>query len=69
MIKMEQAYVFSGNVEIVTNPQIRKEMWQDWYMNHFPGGPEDPNYLLLRFVGNEATIWIDKEFAHIHLGK
>ena len=56
-----------GKVEIVTDSQIRKDIWQDWYINHFHEGPEDPNYLLLHFVGDEATIWIDNEFAHITL--
>lgn len=56
-----------GNVEVVTDPQIRNDMWQDWYINHFHGGPTDPNYLLLHFTGEEATIWIDNEFARIKL--
>lgn len=56
-----------GCVEIITDPHIRKAMWQDWYINHFHEGPEDPNYLLLHFIGEEATIWIDHEFAHISL--
>lgn len=56
-----------GTVEIITDDSIRKEMWQDWYIRHFPGGPTDPNYLLLRFIGTEATIWIDGEFAHENL--
>lgn len=54
-----------GTVEIITDDAIRKEKWQDWYINHFPGGPADPNYVLLRFTGTEATIWIDHEFAHV----
>lgn len=53
-----------GTVEIVTDDRIRKEMWQDWYINHCPGGPADPNYVLLHFVGTEATVWINGEFAH-----
>ena len=56
-----------GTVEIINDDKIRKEKWQDWYINHFPGGPADPNYLLLRFVGTEATIWIDHMFAHIQI--
>ena len=54
-----------GMVEIIDDDNTRREKWQDWYINHFPGGPDDPNYVLLRFVGTEATIWIDHEFAHI----
>lgn len=43
------------------------EKWQDWYINHFPGGPADPNYVLLRFTGAEATLWIGHRFAHVRL--
>lgn len=53
-----------GTVEIIADDDIRKEMWQDWYINHFPEGPTDPNYVLLRFTATEATVWIDREFAH-----
>ena len=52
-----------GTVEIVTDDKIRKEMWQEWYIDHFPGGPADPDYVLLRFIGTDATIWIDGAFA------
>ncbi len=54
-----------GIVEIIDDVDTRRQKWQDWYINHFPGGPDDPNYTLTRFVGTEATIWIDHEFAHL----
>ena len=56
-----------GMVEIIDDDKVRKEKWQDWYINHFPGGPSDPNYVLLRFVGTDVTIWIDHEFAHVSI--
>lgn len=56
-----------GTVEIVTNDELRKEMWKDWMIYHFTEGPTDPNYVLLRFVGKDATIWIENEFAHLTL--
>lgn len=56
-----------GTVEIVTDDALRQEMWQDWFIQHFPGGPTDPNYILLHFVGHEATIWINGEFVHENL--
>lgn len=58
-----------GTVEIVTDDSIRKEMWQDWYINHFPGGSTDPNYVLLHFTGTEATVWINGEFVHQQLNE
>lgn len=58
-----------GTVEIVTDAKIREEMWQDWYIHHFPGGPSDPNYVLLHFIGTDATLWIEHEFVHETLSK
>ena len=52
-----------GNVEIITDDSVRKEMWQDWFIHHFPGGPSDPDYVLLHFTGTEATFWIGGEFS------
>lgn len=53
-----------GTVEVVTDEALRREMWQDWFIHHFPGGATDPSYVLLRFVGTEATFWINGEFSH-----
>jgi len=58
-----------GIVEVIADEATRKEMWQEWFIRHFPGGPTDPNYLLLHFTGHEATIWIDGEFAQEKLGE
>lgn len=56
-----------GTVEIVDDDQTRMKMWQERYIGHFPGGPTDPNYILLHFVGSEATIWINGIFARERL--
>lgn len=54
----------TGEVEIINDEATKKEMWQDWFINHFPGGPTDPTYILLKFKGTYATIWIDGYFSH-----
>lgn len=54
-----------GTVEIITDDTIRKEMWQDWFIHHFPGGYTDPNYVLLHFIGKKAIFWINGEFIKI----
>ena len=53
----------TGEVEVITDAEIKKELWQEWFIAHFPLGPADPNYVLLKFKGQKATIWIDGEFA------
>lgn len=55
---------FTGDVEIVTDEAAKQALWQDWFIDHFPGGPTDPNYVLVKFVSNHATFWIDGQFIH-----
>ena len=56
-----------GTVEVITDDATRKEMWEDWFIHHFSGGPTDPDYVLLRFLGTEATFWINGEFSHSNI--
>ena len=56
-----------GTVEVITDDATRKEMWEDWFIHHFPDGPTDPDYVLLRFLGTEATFWINGEFSHSNI--
>lgn len=51
-----------GEIEIVHDAVIKKELWQDWFTEHFPKGVDDPEYCILRFDTNQATCWIEKCF-------
>lgn len=48
----------AGEARILTDPQIKKELWQDWFINHFPGGPEDPEYCIIEFTAKRASLWV-----------
>ena len=52
-----------GRVRVERERAIREEMWIDWFADHFPEGVDDPNYCILAFRTEEATLWIDGEFA------
>lgn len=54
----------TGNIEVITDEAQKQEHWQDWFTAHFPKGPTDPNYVLLKFRSNYATIYIEGEFIH-----
>lgn len=54
----------TGEVEIVRDNALKEKYWQDWLIAHFTGGPADPNYVLLKFKGDRATLWIDGKFVH-----
>ena len=57
-------FIDQGKVEVVTDEKMKQELWQDWFINHFPGGPTDPGYVLLKFESNHATYWIEGTFIH-----
>ena len=62
--KEGNSVAMTGEVEVVSDTGTKKELWQDWFIHHFPKGPEDPEYILLKFRENHATIWIDGQFIH-----
>lgn len=49
-----------GTMEIVTDSNIKKEMWYSGLANHF-SGPEDPNFCVLRFKTRRYNLLIDWE--------
>ena len=51
-----------GKVSVSQDYSVKAEMWLDWFINHFSGGIDDPNYCILEFVTEEATLWVDNEF-------
>lgn len=55
-----------GDVTVREDQTIKDAMWQDWFINHYTGGKEDPNYCILEFTAREATLWIDNEFVTLH---
>ena len=47
-----------GTIEIVTDPDVKKEMWYDGMANHFSGF-EDPGYCVLRFKTKRYNLLVD----------
>jgi general stress protein 26 len=47
-----------GTIDIVTDPDVKKEMWYEGLINHF-SGPEDPNYCVLRFKTQRYNLLVD----------
>ncbi|MCL1855321.1 MAG: pyridoxamine 5'-phosphate oxidase family protein [Clostridia bacterium] len=54
-----------GTVKVTRERAVLEEMWLDWFIEHFPGGIDDPNYCILEFSSEEATLWIDGEFVTV----
>lgn len=50
-----------GDFEIIDDLDKKKELWIDWFINHFPEGPEDPGYCVIKFTTKRVSFWIDRE--------
>ncbi len=53
----------TGTARVVTDAALKKELWRDWMLRHFPLGPEDPDYCVVRFDGERATLWYEGDFV------
>ncbi|GHU41833.1 hypothetical protein FACS1894190_10390 [Spirochaetia bacterium] len=47
-----------GKIEVITDLEIKKEMWYNGMENHF-NGPEDPNYCVLKFTTERYNLFVD----------
>jgi general stress protein 26 len=47
-----------GEMEVLTDPEIKREMWYDGLYNPF-SGPEDPSYCVLRFKTKRYNLLVD----------
>jgi len=49
-----------GDIEVVTDMEIKKETWYPALEEHFPnGGVNDPNYCVLKFTTKRYNLWVD----------
>lgn len=57
-----QNITLMGTIEILTNEEIKRELWVDWFIEHFPEGPNDPNYCILKFSSQKGVLWVDRHY-------
>jgi len=51
-----------GEIEFITDPTAKKDMWYDGLSFHY-SGPEDPNYGLLKFTTKRYKLFVGYEEA------
>ena len=49
--------MFNGDVEIINDMEIKKQIWLDWWTKYYFKGLEDPDYTLLRLKPVEAQFY------------
>jgi len=51
-----------GDVEVITDSEVKKETWYEGLEEHCPnGGIDDPNYCVLKFTTKRYNLWVDVE--------
>lgn len=54
-----------GHVNILTDLDTKKKYWTDWIEKFYPGGPENPNTALLRFVPESGIFVFGGEMERV----
>jgi len=49
--------LLTGNAEEIDDPDLKKRIWQDEWKIHWPGGPEDPEFIMLKLSPDWAKGW------------
>jgi general stress protein 26 len=52
-----------GDTEIITDQETKSRFWLDWFINHYPGGETDPNYIIVKLTTKRVSLWIDFEYV------
>lgn len=59
--------IYTGEMEIVGDEALKRSLWGEWMLKHFPGGVEDSEYCVLKFTPISATYYIEDEFVKSNL--
>ncbi|RLE35257.1 hypothetical protein DRJ58_00330 [Candidatus Acetothermia bacterium] len=51
---------FFGEAELLDDPKLKREFWEDDWAEHWDG-PEDPDYVLLRIRSKKAQFYLVEE--------
>jgi len=52
-----QGVMLGGPLRIVTDPALKRRIWQDGWEQYYPGGPDDPDYTILSLHPTVAKGW------------
>ncbi len=58
--------MLGGEIEIVTEGGIKKELWQNGWEMYYPGGPDDPDYTVLRLSPIFAKYYHQLNFVNFN---
>lgn len=60
--------MFGGNIEIVYDMNIKKELWHDGWEKYYPEGYNDPDHTVIRLIPKIAKGWTGSRTFKITFG-
>lgn len=52
-----QGLLLTGRIQIDPSKELRKEFWKSYYSSYYPGGINDSQYTILKFVSEKAILY------------
>jgi general stress protein 26 len=52
--------MLGGNMEVVTDEEIKRQIWQDGWEIYYPGGVDGPEYTILQLLPAFAKGWSEE---------
>jgi len=49
--------MLSGDIQIVSDPHLKRTLWQPGWERYYPQGPDDPDHTVLRLLPRLARGW------------
>lgn len=56
-----------GHYHIISDQELKEELWLDWFINHYPEGPTDPEYCVMKFTTESLSVWVNQNILQGNL--
>ena len=63
-----QGVMFSGDIEIVDDSELKKNLWHEGWERYYPKGYDDPDHTVLRIIPTVARGWTGSSTFRLELG-
>jgi general stress protein 26 len=60
--------MLAGDAEIVSDPGVKKALWQDGWERYYPGGYDDPDHTVFQLLPDVARGWNQRETFEFDIG-
>ncbi len=64
-----KGFMLGGLADIITDLEIKKEIWLDWWNKYYLKGVEDPDYSLIRLHPTHARFYYKLNQLNFELGQ